>query len=161
MALEAPSGYQEAMERGARLLAVRPRTELELRRRLGAAGFDTDDVDAAVARMIELNLIDDAAFARQWIEERSKRKGLAGDALARELTARGIDRSVVEEMVAEADLDEVGRATELADSWFRRVARHPLPVQAQRLQQMLARKGYGWEVAEEAVKAVLPPEGWD
>ena len=161
MALEAPSGYQEAMERGARLLAVRPRTELEMRQRLGAAGVDRDDAEAAIGRLLELDLLDDSAFARQWVDERSRRKGLAGDTLVRELTAKGVDRGVAEETVAEAGLDEVARATELAASWIRRVARHPLPIQAQRLEQMLARKGYGWEVTAEAVRAVLPPEGWD
>ena len=40
---------------------MRPRTELELRQRLGAAGIDVGDVEAAVARMLELNLLDDAA----------------------------------------------------------------------------------------------------
>jgi len=149
------------MERGARLLAVRPRTELEMRQRLGAAGIEPLDVEAAIERLLELNLLDDPAFSRQWVDERSRRKGLAGDALVRELTAKGVDRAVAEETVAEAGLDEVARATELAASWIRRVARHPLPIQAQRLQQMLDRKGYGWDVTEEAVKAVLPPEGWD
>ncbi len=37
----------------------------------------------------------------------------------------------------------------------------PLAHQAASIRQMLVRRGFDGEIADEATKAVLPPEGWD
>ena len=152
---------KEAMERAGRLLSVRARTEHEIRDRLGTAGFPDPVIEQTTARLIELGLLDDMDFARQWVRERSARKNLGPRALQAELSVKGISRQVAQEALQEEDLDEEGLATEAAGRWVRKVARFPLPEQAYRLQQMLLRKGFSSEAAEAGVRAVLPPEGWD
>ena len=152
---------REAMARAGHLLATRPRSESELRSRLSDAGFEPSIVAAAVDRLRSLGLVDDADFALQWVQERSARKKLSSRALLHELLGKGIDREVAEAALAGAGLDEVAQATDLASRYVRRVASKPLREQATRIQQMLARRGYAHEVCEAAVKAVLPPEGWD
>ncbi|MDQ3941095.1 MAG: RecX family transcriptional regulator, partial [Actinomycetota bacterium] len=67
---------KEAMERAGRMLALRPRTEKEMRDRLREADFDDEVVEDTIVRLVELNLLDDHAFALDWIEERAPRKGL-------------------------------------------------------------------------------------
>jgi SOS response regulatory protein OraA/RecX len=52
-------------------------------------------------------------------------------------------------------------AIERAGIWMARVADRPLHEQAARVQEMLLRRGFSHDAAGEAVKAVLPPEGWD
>ena len=107
-------------------------------------------------------LLDDvAAIARQWVRERASRKSLSSRALLHELTGKGIDRGVAEEALAEAGLNETAQAIELASRYVRRVASKPLRDQASRIHEMLSRRGYATETCEAAVKAVLPPEGWD
>lgn len=152
---------REAMARAGRLLATRPRSEKELRDRLTEAGFEAEVVAAVLDRLRALGLADDAQFARQWVEERSARKKLSRRALVHELRTRGIDAEVAEAALAGAGVDELAQATELASRYVRRVASKPLTEQFGRIRQMLARRGYGFEVAEAAARAVLPPEGWD
>lgn len=152
---------RECMERAGRLLATRARSERELGDRLALAGFSPDTVAATLRRLRELRLVDDADFARRWVEERATTKGLGRAALISELKRKGVEVAVAEAALEEAGLDEVARATELAATLVRRVARKPLERQASSLWQMLRRKGYSSEAAEAAVKAVLPPEGWD
>ena len=154
-------GPKQAMERAGHLLASRPRSTKEMSDRLSTAGFPAEVVDHTIERLTELDLLDDDAFARQWVEERSRRKALGPRALMAELALKGIDPDIAREAVEAVSDDELERATELASRSLRKVARHPLPVQATRLQQMLTRRGYPYEIAEQAVKAVLPPEGWD
>src|SRR5918996_3790945 len=93
---ESPSDpeLRKAMERAGRWLALRPRTESELRDRLQQGGFEGGTVERALARLAELRLIDDEAFARQWVEERARRKGLGPRALVAELEAKGISAEV-------------------------------------------------------------------
>jgi regulatory protein len=152
---------RDCMERAGRLLAGRARSERELTDRLGAAGFSPETVDAALHRLRELSLVDDSDFARVWVDQRAATRGLGRAALVAELRAKGVETAVAEAAIDEAGLDEIARATELAASLMRRVGRRPLERQASSLWQMLRRKGYSSEAAQEAVKAVLPPEGWD
>ena len=158
----APAGLldearREAMARAGRLLASRPRSEAEISKRLTDAGFEPAVVAAAVERLRALGLVDDAEFALQWIRERSAGKKRSARALLHELHGKGIDREVAEAALAEAGLDEVAQATDLAARYARRVASKPLREQATRIQQMLSRRGYSYETSEAAVRAVLPP----
>jgi regulatory protein len=156
-----PEEMRACMERAGRLLARRARSERELRDRLVEAEFETGIVDAAIERLAELCLVDDHDFARRWIEERSVSKGRGPAILRAELAAKGVDGAVIEAALVEADLDEVAMATAAAAKLVRKVARKPLQAQAASLWQTLRRKGYSSEACEAAVKAVLPPEGWD
>lgn len=117
-------------------------------------------MNGVVTRLGELCLLDDEAFARQWIVERARR-GLSAAALRDELRAKGIDREGVEAALQAAGLDDHAQAAATAARQVKRVAHLPLPTQAARLQGALLRRGFAADVAEEAVRAVLPPEGWD
>ncbi len=152
---------KEAMERAGRLLSVRARTEHEIRNRLSTAGFPDPVIEQTAVRLIELGLLDDLDFARQWVRERSARKNLGPRALQAELTAKGISRQLAQEALEFEELDEEALAADAAARWVRKVARFPLPEQAYKLQQMLLRKGFSSEAAEAGTRAVLPPEGWD
>lgn len=150
-----------AMQRAGRWLALRPRTQRELSDRLLEGGFDADVVDATIARLIELDLIDDLAFARQWIGERGARKGLAASALVAELLEKGVEREIAEQALDDEGLDEESNARKVAAAHLRKVTGLPLPQQAARIQGALIRRGFSTEVARAAARAVLPPEGWD
>ncbi|MGH2693466.1 MAG: regulatory protein RecX [Actinomycetota bacterium] len=159
---EAPPGaYRDCMERAGKWLALRPRTRAELGGRLLDSGFAPDVVDAALSRLQELGLVNDLEYARSWVEERIARRPVGGDALVHELTGKGIERETAEQAVAEVAGDETERAREAASSLLPKVARYPLSDQGARLLQNLLRRGFPEEVAVEAVRAVLPPEGWD
>jgi regulatory protein len=149
------------MEAAGRLLSVRARSESELRVRLGAKGFDTDEVDTALGRLRELRLVDDEEFARQWVEQRSGRKGLGARRLRSELIGKGVDPEVIDSVLAPSTEDELERAKEIAAGHLRKVVGLPLEKQAARLFGFLCRRGFAPEVVDPAVRAVLPPEGWD
>ena len=152
---------KEAMERAGRMLALRPRTEREMRDRLKEAEFPDEVVEDTIGRLYELELLNDEDFALDWIEERAGRKGLGPRALVAELQRKGIDRLAAEAALARSGLDETASATAQAEKLLNKVMRYPLRDQASKLQQMLMRRGFSWEATEAAVKAVLPPEGWD
>ena len=158
-----PGAKLPALAAAAKFLTRRARSEAEIRAHLSAhqSDFDDAEIDACIARLRELKLVDDAEFARTWVIERSERKGLAGDALIDELAEKGIARHVAEAAVQESGLDERGRAIELVHQHARRVSHLPVPDQVRRLLGVLGRRGYSSEISFEAVKAVLPPEGWD
>jgi regulatory protein len=153
--------YKECMARAGRLLARRSRSRNELEGRLVGAGFESEIVTAALGRLAQLGLIDDAAFARRWVDERAVAKGYGADKLVAELEAKGVDHDLAREAVLELDSDEAQRAATVALKLASRVAHRPLAAQASALAGMLLRRGFCEESTEAAIRSVLPPEGWD
>ncbi len=91
----------EALDAAARQLEARPRSEDEVRRRLLRLGYQPGLVDGAVARLLALGYLDDAAFARSWVESRDRARPRGEHALRRELAQKGLDPSLVAEVLAE------------------------------------------------------------
>ena len=97
------------LEAAARFLEVRARSVTEVRRRLGQAGYRSELVEAAIVRLTELGMLDDATFARTWIESRDRARPRGEIALRRELAVKGVDRSIVDELLEERRDDGAGR----------------------------------------------------
>ena len=148
-----------------RLLADRARTRQELAQALRRKGVPDDAAGTVLERFDEVGLIDDAAFAGQWVRSRHNNKGLARRAIAMELRRKGVDEEVAGEALAEVDTEsEENRARQLVDRKLRTVPADT-PEQrkkaAQRLVGMLARKGYGGGVAYRVVREALAAHGAD
>ncbi len=78
-----------------RFLEARSRSVAEVRKRLGGAGYRSELVDGAIARLTELGMLDDAAFATQWVESRDRAHPRGEHALIIELRQKGIDASTI------------------------------------------------------------------
>jgi regulatory protein len=132
-----------------------------------------DDVAREVLdRFEQVGLVDDAEFARMWVESRHAGRGLSRRALRHELTARGVERDLVQDAVAEVDDDtEFAAACGLLR---RRLASMTGPTggagqveqnqqallrRDRRLLGVLARKGYGSAIAYRALRRVLEEAG--
>jgi regulatory protein len=84
------------LEAAARFLEVRSRSVSEVRRRLSGAGYRSELIDGAIARMTELGMLDDETFARAWVESRDRARPRGERAIREELRLKGIDREVAE-----------------------------------------------------------------
>ena len=80
----------DVLAAGARLLEARPRSTDEVRRRLLEAGFQAALVEIALDRLTELGYLDDAAFARAWVESRDRARPRGARALRDELRRKGV-----------------------------------------------------------------------
>ena len=138
------------------LLTARARSRAELADGLARRGVDDDVAARVLDRLGAVGLVDDAAFAEQWVSSRHRHQGLGRRALADELHRKGIDRETATTAVDEIGRDdERARARALVDRRLPSLARHEHAVVARRLVGMLARKGYGAGVAHEVVREAL------
>jgi recombination protein RecA len=80
------------MEAAALFIGVRPRSVQETRRRLRDLGYREPLVEEVLDRLGELGFLDDAEFARAWVESRDRARPRGESALRRELALKGIDR---------------------------------------------------------------------
>lgn len=89
------SAYDAAL----RLLAVRSRSVMEIRDRLGAKGFLGYDIESVINRLLSAKLLDDEAFARYMCESILRKKPAGSRLLVSRLTRRGVSRETAEETV--------------------------------------------------------------
>ncbi|GAA4218609.1 regulatory protein RecX [Actinocatenispora rupis] len=151
-----PDPRQQARDICLRLLAVRPRTRLELARALARKGIADEDATAVLERYGEVGMIDDEAFARAWVTSRHTGRGLARGALARELRQRGVDGETIGDALTELDGDtEAATARSLAERRLRSMSSVPPDVAFRRVVGMLARKGYAPGLAMRTVRDLL------
>ncbi len=73
------------------LLERKERTVAELRQYFRTRGEPPEAVEAAIARLYEMGLLDDARYAQRYIEGPARRKGFGRNRIFRELAAKGVD----------------------------------------------------------------------
>ena len=132
-----------------RFLEARPRSIAEVRARLGRKDYAPEAIDAAIARLAELELLDDAAFARYWVENRQANRPRGAGALRDELRRKGIDADVTAEVLNDDSLtgDEAASAWGLARGALRKYAgSQDRNAFTRRMGSYLQRRGYTFEV---------------
>jgi regulatory protein len=153
---------ERARELCLRLLASRPRTRTELVDAMRRRGVPDEAAAAVLARFTDAGLIDDAAFARAWVESRHHNRGLARRALSAELKQRGVDGQDIDAAVSALDpAEELATARRLVAKAMRASRGKPLPTRIRRLVGLLARKGYPAPVAYRIVREAIEQEGID
>jgi len=151
---------QQAREICLRLLEAGPRTAAELAKRLRAKGISDEVAAEVLERFADVGIVDDALFARMWVDSRHRSKGLSGRALSQELRRKGVDDSLVREAVGELDPDEeVVTARALVRRKLGTTQGLTTEARVRRLAGMLARKGYPSGLAFRVVKEELEAEG--
>uniref|UniRef100_A0A831WXI3 Regulatory protein RecX n=1 Tax=Thermorudis peleae TaxID=1382356 RepID=A0A831WXI3_9BACT len=146
VALRAADEVERAVQAGLRLLAVRPRSERETRDRLKRKGFGEPAIEAAIERLRGWRYLDDAEFARLWVEHRQVTGPRGRRLLEFELRSKGIDPETVLETVEAADLDEEAAARAVASKHLSRLAGLDPVTRRRRLTGALQRRGFDWDV---------------
>jgi regulatory protein len=151
------------LDAAARFLEARSRSIAEVRRRLTSAGYRADLVESAIDRLIDLGMLDDAAFARAWIESRDRAHPRGERALRSELVQKGIDRAVVDEVLdsrrdgmgSEGPDADTAAATRLLERSARTLERIADPrVRRQRAYALLVRNGFDPDTATDALRRI-------
>lgn len=161
---EEPEAGPEAAARTLclRLVTAAPRTRGQLASALHRHGVAQETAEEVLARFEDVGLIDDAAFARAWVESRHAGRGLARGALARELRSKGVAEEVVDEALSRLDpADEEANARALAERKLlsTRGLRHT--VRVRRTAGVLARRGYPEGLTHRVIRQALQDEGVD
>jgi regulatory protein len=137
-------------------LTGQARTRQELADKLAKREVPDEVATELLDRFTEVGLIDDASYARQWVESRHRSRGLAPRALAQELRRKGVgdkEAKAALEQIDEDDQRDAARA--LVDKKLRSMRGLDPQVATRRLAGLLARKGYPAGLAFAVVREAL------
>lgn len=90
---------EAAFRSGLKYLGPRARSVAELKENLLKKKFSSDTVDETVERMKEENLLDDEAFAEEFVRNRERLTPKSKRALKFELFRKGIEETVIDKAV--------------------------------------------------------------
>lgn len=142
--------YQRVLDRALHFLEARPRSEREVRTRLIKAGTPPELLERILERLRSLGLIDDAAFARFWIDNRERHSPRGARLLKAELRQKGLESEVIAEELEEAVDEETGvRAVALRQA--RKLAKLDARTFRERMWAFLARRGFAYDVITPAI----------
>ncbi len=139
--------YQLCLDKAFLLLSIRMQTEHELWEKLGKKSL-RKDIDRTIARLKELGYVDDAKFAKLWIESRSHKHGQ--NSLRTELIKKGLKREIIDTALAELEPDQQLEAA-------REVVRgkdKPEYSQDERFKKLgglLSRRGFSYDIIKKAL----------
>ena len=150
-ALQNRDEVQKAHESALRYLDYRPRSTDEIRRHLMKSKDVAPEVmDEVVERLTSVGLLDDRAFVRYWLENRSDFSPRGERALRLELRQKGVPGDIIAEVLSEGhDEDQAAYRAAMAQA---RKVRTTDPVEFRRkMEAHLARRGFSYDTAREAV----------
>lgn len=145
-------GLHSALTLAYRYLNRRDRTETEVRAHLEGKGIGAGEVEQAIATLRDQGYVDDARYARLLAEDKRNLEGWGSERIRRTLSARGIDRELIEDALAGGEqetMTEIDRAVAVLSRRF------PAPPRERRERDralaMLLRKGYDVDLALDAL----------
>lgn len=147
---ESQSQLRAALAKAYRLLAVRARSEKELHDALARAQFAEAIIAAAIADCKQQRFIDDANFARQFIQSRLRNRPMGRERLAIELRQKGVEAEIIYTALDEfsSKQNQITLADQLAEKQRKRLANLPASKARQRLADFLRRRGFDWETIQ-------------
>jgi regulatory protein len=141
----------DAFEAALGALDRKERTAHELALWLKGRGFAMDEIEAALRRLFETEVLDDERFARRYAEDKRDLSGWGPERIREALLDRGVPIDTIDGVLAlDSHGDQLDRAREIL---IRRARPLDDDADRQRALEYLARRGYDHEIAYQAVRS--------
>ena len=140
---------QRCLDAAYHYLSYRPRSEAEIRQRLGQHGFDKGTVEKAIDRLREQNLSNDFAFAQFWKESRLSSKPRSKSLISKELRDKRVTPEIIEQVTRHINDEE--NAYRLGLGKMYTLANLDYPDFQRRLSNYLTYRGFTYEVIKSTI----------
>lgn len=161
--LWAASRATECYDKAAAALARKGRPRRDLERYLKQRDHAPHDITWACDRLAQLGLLDDAAFARAFVDGPARSRGYGTRRIVAELRRRGVETALVDRVIGARGEDaaeaEQGALTAAAARRARSLRSLDPAVAQRRLTAWLVRRGFGPVAAMQAARRALAADG--
>ncbi|MFT7587193.1 MAG: regulatory protein [Cellvibrionaceae bacterium] len=149
VALKLEDEYERGKEIALRLIMNRPRSKKEVNDRMREKEIGEVTRDRVIIRFEELDLLDDEAFARYWIDQRARFKPRGKPLLRQELRQKGVDQQIVNDLLEHTN--DSAAAMQAAEKKARTLLRYPEDQFKKKLTGFLQRRGFSYSEIREVV----------
>lgn len=133
-------------------LGERARSRKEVEQRLQQREFSPESIQQTLERLQREGYLNDASFGQQWVANRQHFRPRSERALRYELRRKGMDATVIDEVLEQAEIDEDAAAWAAIETKVARWAGLERGQFSQKAGGFLARRGFGHGVARRVIE---------
>jgi regulatory protein len=150
--------YPHALNQAVSMLARRPCSKGEISRNLNQHHYTDEVIELVIYKLEKEKLLDDRDFSELWIQNRIGKYGVRR--IRQELRRKGIPEGTADEALSRvSDEQQLENATVLAvKAWSKTKSGEDPRKSRQKIIASLVRKGYGWDIAIQAVDSASQTE---
>ena len=150
-------GIRKAYNLAINYLARRMRTEKEIKDYLIQKEMDEPIIKEVLHKLTVQKYINNQEFAFAFVRTQANTTDKGPDVIKKEMRDKGISQETITQALMEFPKEQqVEKAVKLANKFFNRTSKDSLKIQLQKLEQMLIRKGYPFDVIQIAVEETEP-----
>lgn len=141
-----------------KLLTRRPRSEKEILDYLLKKKATPDVISAVIAKVQEQHFQSDLAFARWWVQSRTRYKAKSNLVIKMELRQKGVNDEVIQSALSEKTDDyktDFEKAEIIARKYIKRVVNLPRVDQYRRITAYLSQKGFDYDTIRRVIDDIL------
>jgi regulatory protein len=143
-------------------LARRMRSEKEINDYLMEKEIDEPIIEEVIHKLSAQKYINDEEFALAYVRTQANTTDKGANVIKNELKEKGIAEKFVLKALEEYPLgQQIEKAVKISEKFFQKNAKDSLKVQKQKLENLLLRKGYSFEIISIAVKETDLPKPED
>lgn len=146
--------YEKALQKALHFIAFQPRSEKEIRAKLAKYGFKEGVIERVLNELIEKRYLDDARFARDWVESRSQSKPRSRRFYLYELKNKGISETAIQQAIETAP-EDAELAYALGVKYLNRFSNLDNAEFAKKMQGVLARRAFSYDVIKETINQLV------
>lgn len=151
--------FQKTLDKLLKFATLRPRSEKEINDYLKRKKIHESMWKDLFEKMKHFELLDDAKFAKWWVDQRLAFKKISSKVLKLELFKKGIDKEIVDRVIEETPIDEEKMARELLEKRSYKWEGLEEREAKQKKFQYLAGKGFDYEVVERILSSDSESDG--
>jgi regulatory protein len=151
--LQSQDAGEVAYQKALHFISYRPRSEVEVRKKLAESGAETEIIESVMARLQAAQLVGDEKFAHEWIDNRSTFRPRSHRMLRYELHQKGVGEVFIQQALAEAE-DEPDLAYQAGSQYARRLAELDWELFRKRLSGFLGRRGFSYGTIAPVVRKI-------
>ncbi|MFK2826174.1 recombination regulator RecX [Bacillus sp. B190/17] len=150
---------RQGMNAAIHFLSIRMRSEKEVRDFLVKKEVTNEAAEEVIRSLYRLSYLDDAQFAEAYANTQMNTSDKGPQLIERELKEKGIADVLIKKVLAPFEFRfQLEKSVKLAEKYRQKYRNESLIIQKQKIEQMLARKGYSWNVIHEALAESHPSE---
>ena len=151
--LRSDDEVNKAYDHAVFFLGYRPRSTAEVRKNLVDKAYSDEAIEASIEKLVAQGYLDDEAFARYWVTNRSEFKPRGARALRSELRQKGIADAVISLVLEEQDThDDAYRAAQTKARRYQGKSRAEFK---HKVGQFLARRGFDYRISETVIVQII------
>ena len=145
--------FQKTLDKLLKFAMLRPRSEKEIDDYLKRKKIHESMWKDLFDKLKHFELLDDAKFAKWWVDQRLSFKKISAKLLKLELLKKGIDRNIIDDVMEVTPIDEEKMARDLLSKRAYKWEGLPEREAKQKKFQYLAGKGFDYEVVEKVISS--------